>query len=219
MAGLLRIVVLCLWPLACLAGAGADEWDDFASTDDVNEGELEFLPAPPNGPVHEHHTVIGLLPHSLADGWVDLDQCHANIDAVASAQVVFHAGRIRDLVVTEHAGIGRAWVDGPTVQLEQVGRGARLCIRAQTRALSKNARGGYVLRNGPFMRRFLDGYYPMRVRMQVGFDEGVLAYAGISPQARPGLRVWHTDGLVGYDAWFNGRLTTDISFVPKATGQ
>jgi hypothetical protein len=43
--------------------------------------------------------------------------------------------------------------------------GARLCLSAQTRALRNTGNGYFNLVNGPYMRKFLDGYYPMRVTL------------------------------------------------------
>ena len=65
--------------------------------------------------------------------------------------------------------IEQSWVEDNTVQLRNVQENARLCVQAWTRALKSNGDGSYSLRNGPFMRRFLDGYYPMRVSMQIDY--------------------------------------------------
>ncbi|MDE2088983.1 MAG: alpha/beta hydrolase, partial [Gammaproteobacteria bacterium] len=75
--------------------------------------------------------------------------------------------------------------------------------------------GSYSLRSGPFMRNFLDGYYPMRVTMRVN-TRGLLHYAGITPRPQDGFRVWQTAGEVHCDAWFEGKLLTEIRFQPRA---
>lgn len=178
----------------------------------VSEGDLEFLPVPPAEPVHHHTNRIRITAQSLADGWVGLEQCHRHLDPVPAAEVMFDASRLRDLEVTRYANIGRARVEGASVQLEDVGRGALLCLRAQSRALHRRGPGAYVLRNGPYMRRFLDGYFPMRVTMIVGFPAHLLRFTGSAPAPANGFRVEGGDGTVRVDTWFQGRLTTELYF-------
>jgi hypothetical protein len=115
--------------------------------------------------VHHHQNRITLTRDSLSTGWGRLEQCHSHIDAVPSSQVVYSRDRIRGLRVVRADNIGRVWVQENSVQMENVGRDAMLCVEADTRALASDGQNGYVLRTGPYMRRFLDGYYPMRVSM------------------------------------------------------
>jgi len=193
-----------------------EDWfnsDDDGLPFEVNEGNLEFLDQPPLKPVHHHHNILIISPRSLYDGWVRVKQCHENLDRVERAQVVFHKERSRDLVVRFAENVERAWVEGSSVQLINVGQGARLCIELETQALRSNGDGTYTLRNGPFLRRFLDGYYPMHVSMDVIFVSKVLKFLTINPPLQKGFRVWHTSDSVHYDAWFKGRLTTEVQFV------
>ena len=191
----------------------APEWtrDDFdPDADDVNDGLLRFLAGRPAEAVHHHHNDVILGARSRVDGWVLLRQCHSNLDEVGRAQVLFREGKVRNIVVTESRNIGRAWVDGNSVQLTEVGRGARLCIDAETRALVAHVDGSYRLSNGPFMRRFLDGYYPMRVSGEVVFGDSGLRFAGITPAQQAGFRVELGADRIRFDTWFEGRLDTEI---------
>ncbi len=178
----------------------------------VNEGELEFLPHPPSKPFHHQVNRIELRRASLEDGWVALSQCHYNLDRVPKAQVVYGRARTRRLRIDRFTGIGRAWVKGPTVQLEDIGHGAVLCVRAESRALRRDADGGWTLRNGPFMRRFLDGYYPMRVELDLRMPPGLLRLVSVDPPPQPGFRVDRAPGRIRYDAVFEGRLVTELRF-------
>ena len=210
------LAVLLILPLLALATSPEDEaWlnDDaeFRALA-VNEGELVFLESAPQRAVHHHQNHIVLHPSSLDDGWVTLLQCHDNLDAVSKAQVVYHEHRSRSLVITAYSGIDRAWVEGPTVQLENIAPGARLCIRVETRSLEANEDGSYTLRNGPFMRRFLDGYYPMRVSIDVEVPEDYLRFASVQPPRQDGFRVWESADGVHVDALFEGRLRTELRF-------
>lgn len=184
-------------------------------TDHVSSGELRFLATPPTKPVHEHHNTITLLPGSLRDGWVRLNQCHATLDRVPRTQIVFRPERSRALRILSQAGIGRAWVQDASVQLEAVGDRAHLCLETETRALDITP-DGYVLRNGPFMRRFLDGYYPMRVTVTLLYPPGLLRPQALHPAPQPGLTVREQPGLFHFDAWFEGALRTEIRLRPAA---
>jgi hypothetical protein len=183
----------------------------------VNEGELAFLSEPPDKPVHHHVNHIMITEASLRDGWTVLEQCHSHLDAVADAQIAYRPGRVRELQITSFDKIGKAWVQGHTVQLRDVHPGARICIRAESRTLTDLGDGLFSLRNGPFMRRFLDGYYPMRVSMTVGLDEAALRVVRVTPAAQDGFRVWQDEGGLHFDAWFEGMLYTEVVLERRGT--
>jgi hypothetical protein len=179
----------------------------------VNEGELSLHPEPPSEPVHAHYNRITLTTDSLRDGWAGLYQCHTHMDAVPDAQVVFRPGRIRGLEVASTVAIGQARVDGHTVQIKGVEHGAELCLRAESRVVTP-ADDGFFVRNGPFMRSFLDGYYPMHVTLEIVLPPGEWQLFGSRPASQPGFEVQYTAGRVTADAWFSGELRTEFHFLP-----
>lgn len=192
-----------------------DEWfydDSDAEASEVNEGKLVFLETPPETTVHHHFNLLSLSKNSLVDGWVGLKQCHEDIDETSRVEVVFKKERIRNLRVVSFKGIEKAWVEGASVQLANIGKGARLCIAAESRSLFSKGDGNYVLRTGPFMRKFLDGFYPMRVTMDVTFDKSLLEFDTISPKAQKGFNVSQSDNMLHIDTWFKGVLETRIVF-------
>lgn len=216
-----RAVVVALAMLGAPSGSAqappaAPSLEDalLAGTSGVNEGALTFLAAPPEKRVHHHHNDIRIAPESLRDGWVRLEQCHENLDAVPRAEVVYRAEHIRAVTLVSATAIDRAWVEGPSVQLEGVRPGARLCVSAESRVLSLEEDGSYIVRNGPFMRRFLDGYYPMRVTVSVYYPCDRLQFASATPAPQPGFAVRDADCRVDVEAWFEGRLHTALRFVP-----
>jgi hypothetical protein len=184
----------------------------FKGTADVNEGELHFLTTLPDRPVHHHQNRITILESSLEDGWVRLDQCHHNLDAVPDAQVTYREGRIRALRVTRAENIERAWAEAHSVQLRNVQRGAVLCVEAETMALSRNGEASYSLSNGPYMRKFLDGFYPMRVSMTVRLATDKLRFVASIPEEQPGFTLRQQSDEVSYDTVFEGILTTVLRF-------
>lgn len=196
-------------------GGEAEDWFNRPfgpSTDTVNEGNLVFLARLPDRTVHRQRNHIVIGDRSLVDGWIDLTQCHDRLDAVPRSQVVFNRERSRALRITRAEGIGQAWVEGNTVQLADTRPGAQLCVRVETQALEPDGENGFALRAGPYMRRFLDGYYPMHVATRVTLGTTQLRYASASPGVQPGFAVWQTDNDIHFDALFEGRLVTRLLF-------
>lgn len=207
--GSLASLLLCLGSSLALAEAPDPEFDGAGT---VNEGSLQFLAAPPARAVHHHQNRIRIEADSLASGWVSLAQCHDHLDAVPRAQITFREGYVRELRIDVASAIGAAWVEGASVQLEKVAPGARLCLSAETRALRQTDDGHFTLVNGPYMRRFLDGYYPMRVTLDVVYPQARLRLADVSPREQPGLTIVEGPGQIRLDALFEGELRTRIEF-------
>ena len=206
---IIMLLLLSFPVMAASTEVSDDEW--FDESDDlqariarVNGGDLVFLAEPPLDPVHHHHSRITLDAESLDNGWVTMVQCHSHLDAVARTQVVYHQTRARDLAILSYDNIERAWVEGHTVQLAEVGRAASICIRARTRMLEFNEDGSFSLRGGPFMRRFLDGYYPMEVSIRVHYPADLLTLQGFDPTPQPGYRLQTAPGEIELDARFAG---------------
>lgn len=184
----------------------------FESAGAVNEGQLQFLDTVPAKPVHHHQNRIRIGTDSLTSGWVSLSQCHDHLDAVPSAQITFREGFVRDLKVDSFSHIQEAWIEGSSVQLRQVEPGARLCLSAQIRALRNTGNGYFNLINGPYMRKFLDGYYPMHVTLEVDYPAQALTLIDISPPMQPGLNIVEQPGVIRMEAMFEGELQTLIQF-------
>jgi hypothetical protein len=189
-----------------------DNWGDdpFDRAAAVNEGDLVFLDQPPEKAVHHHVNRLSITDTSLADGWVALEQCHHDLDPVPDAEIVYAPGRIRNLRTTRVENIERVEVFDHSVQLKNVDHGSSICIQAETRALSTDGEG-FVLKNGPYMRRFLDGYYPMRVTLQIDYPPDLMIWSHV-PEARDGVRIAKAPGEFSLDAWFEGILRTRIDF-------
>ncbi|MCA1977654.1 MAG: hypothetical protein LDL19_00305 [Thiobacillus sp.] len=196
--------------LSCLAYGDDDLL--FKSAAGVNEGQLHFLARPPDKPVHHHQNRIVIEPFSLASGWVTLLQCHDHLDAVPLAQIAFREGFVRDLAIVSSHGVTEAWVEGPSVQLRQIEPGARLCLTVQTRSLRDTGGGTYALSSGPYMRKFLDGYYPMQVSLDIDYPNGLLSLTDFSPPPAPGFSMRATPGRVEVNALFEGELRIEARF-------
>ena len=182
----------------------------------VNEGKLEFLSQIPDKPAHHSHNTFILDNNSLKTGWVKLTQCHSQLDAVPETQIVYRYRRMKNLRIESFSNISKAWVEDNSVQLEGIQSGARLCIRAEVGILNILPDGSFILKNGPFHRKFLDGYYPMQVTLDILFPSESIRFESITPQAQSGFTVRKKEGEIHVNAWFEGELTTGIRFTPIA---
>lgn len=221
----LVFLLLVTLPVATIADLppGAD-WDTYWPSDEndkifnaINDGELTFLTQPPDQPVHHHHNTLIVDRSSIDTGWIKLQQCHEHLDVIQRVQILYHEDRIRDLHITETKNVGEAWVQGHTVQLRDVKANARLCVEAESRALRAQEDGTYLLQNGPFMRKFFDGYFPMRVSIDVRIPDN-LDLLDIEPAEQQGFKVIRGDHSLYLDAWFEGRLITRILFTRSPAG-
>ncbi len=212
------VLLIYTYPSWLVASAENDDWSDEFEFEnrgiEVNEGELVFLRPHSHQAIHHHHNHI-VLPHSsFNDGWVQLYQCHKHIDQVPEAQILFQKNRVRGLTIVSMINIGEAWVEDYTVQLRNIGPSATLCVSVFSKSLVANQDGTYSLKNGPFMRRFLDGYYPMHVTMEVEVPQDCLQLLWITPPQQDGFQVKSELNRVSIDTWFEGRLSTEITFTP-----
>jgi len=188
------------------------EYSDRQRIAAVNEGELVFLHAPPPGPVHHHRSRIVITRQSLADGWVLMEQCHERLDRVAEAQIVFNPGRTRALEVLSFHNMDKAFVESNTIQLRGIREASKVCARLETKALHSLGVQIFELQNGPFMRRFLDGYYPLRLSIHIEYPPH-LELVDYAPENQPGCAVTSAPGHVGVEALFEGELRTRFRFV------
>jgi hypothetical protein len=205
-----------LWLAALLPGlscaALTEEEMFFKGVSEVNGGDLKFLAEAPATPVHHHQNQITLNADSLLTGWARLEQCHRHLDPVPDMQIVYNRDRIRNIAITRSENIGHGWVHENSVQMTQVARDALICITAETQALTAEGNHLYTLSNGPYMRRFLDGYYPMRVSLNVRWDIPELRFLSIEPAAQTGFSLTRNPREIGFDAVFEGELRTRIQF-------
>lgn len=216
---LLQLVFLCLWVVLMLPwplAAAADEWSRIEQEMvleqqalGVNEGELQLLDEVPEVTSHFHHTRLMITEPSLHDGWVAMYQCHSDLDKVSSSQIVYDQDHISNIRIASSQNIESAWVEGHTVQMLGIAAGSKICIYADRRALTYEE-GRYYLRLGPFTRRFLDGYYPMHVRVEVCYPN-YLKLVSTSP-TKVRLHSNKTNAFADIDVWVVGRLNIELVF-------
>jgi hypothetical protein len=200
------------------SAADLERWfeaDDPEPVPQAGHGELVFLDSYPDDAILHSRNQLTIGVDSLASGWVRLRQCYDGLDAVPDAQVVYRYKALRDLRIESHSGIGSARVAGTSVQMRDIEPGATLCVRAWIRVLY-HSESGFVLRNGPFHRQFLDGYFPFHVTLDIDYPAELLQPVAVHPAAQDGFDVTQTPGKVRIDTRFAGTLYTEVYFEPKA---
>ncbi len=217
----LGLLALGLLAAGAQASTEDDDWPDWVDRHEdqlyariaaVNEGDLQFLTARPDRPVHHHASRVEISEQSLRDGWVLMEQCHRNLDKVGALQIVFNKERSRALEIIRHRNIDRAYTTDHTVQLRGINADSEVCVRAESRALTGEDGEIFELSNGPFMRRFLDGYYPLQLSLRIDYPTS-LQLADFSPEAQPGFEVTSEPGSVAVETLFEGELRTRFRFL------
>ena len=89
------------------------------------------------------------------------------------------------------------------------------CVNQQEGAyqiFTKKQDGSYVLTNGPFHRKFLDGYFPYHVTLIINYPDNKLKYNASKPIEQNGFNVTQQSDRLLIDTIFSGTLTTEILF-------
>ena len=192
-----------------------EDWfndDSDLSIEDVNEGELTFITPITDKSILHSGSVLSITEKSLGTGWVSLEQCYRNLDPVGKMDVVYRYKNIKQLKITSSGNIGEAKVDGQTIQLEDVSSSAYICVQAEVQILEKTSQDTFVLSNGPYYRKFLDGFYPYHVTISISYPVDKLKYTRILPAPQPLFDVIQQPGKLLVDTWFEGVLQIDIIF-------
>jgi len=186
--------------------------DDEISTDHISEGELRFLEKPPLKPSLHSINRISISEDSLSTGWVLLEQCYENLDPVPITEIVYQYKSMRSLRITSKENIDSATIDQQTVHLESVTKNAKLCIKAEVRILNRLSNLNYSLMNGPYHRKFLHGYYPYHLTLQINYPSSILEVSSISPMHQKGLAIKKELNMLHIESHFEGKLTIQLLF-------
>ena len=181
----------------------------------VNEGQLNFI-----DPIHDQSilysdTHLWITPDSVQTGWVKMQQCYRHLDRVGRTDVVYAYREMNDLQVTRSEQIAQVRVKPHRVELEDVGKGAELCVQARVRILQRLSDNTYSMQNGPYHRKFFDGYYPYHVSLTVHYPGNELLLKRVEPEPQDGFHVTQKTGVLSIDSWFEGELRIDLEFAEK----
>jgi len=215
-----------IFPLFLSAVEMSDEEIEMLFNDDselkalmVNEGKLVFLKPPADRSLMYTENVLTITIESINNGWVHLKQCHYNLDPVHKIDIVYTYIQIKNLKIESKENISRARVVDQSVRLEEVLNNSNICISAEARVFYLNTNGSFSLRNGPYYRKFLDGYYPYNVTMLINYPDSQLIYMGSNPPTQEGFEITQSRNQININAWFDGALKTEIWFERKNNSQ
>ena len=221
-----EIVCLCAF-LGFFSGAHASEsveqntaeaWfydDSDLLIDNVNEGELKFIEPITEKNILYSEAGLKITESSLQTGWVELQQCYRNLDSISKTDIVYRYKNIKKLKITSLDRIGEAKVDGQIIRLKDISASAYLCVQAKIQILEKLKQGGFYLSNGPYHRKFFDGYYPYHVSLNISYPGDKLELNRISPASQAMFKVIDNTGELFIDTWFEGILQINIEFSNK----
>lgn len=187
----------------------------------ISEGELRWS-AEANKENYwlENHLTID--EKSLQNGWIKFSQCHHQLDAVNKIEVAYNPSKTKNIEVKSFQGIDSVKVIDSGVELTKVSKGSKVCIDGESKTLTSNG-FGYVIQRGPYMRKFLDGYYPMIVEESLFFKGVNIEITGVTPKS-PQTAKAHTmlnnksdieTNELSYSYAFEGRLMPQYRFAKK----
>ena len=203
------VVLLCfgfggLGPLTALAAQPTEEQAVGPSV--VNEGQITFMAVRPDPEGYWYESRAWLSADSLQSGLITLDTCHRQLDPNGRVVIRFNPERVQTIEVLSSQGIGETIVESQRVDMRNVQRGGEICLRLQSRALEATGEGRWRLHAGPLMRRYLDGYLPMRALLSVSWPEGLLDVADVSPVPQAGVVFSERPDGATLDMTFAGTL-------------
>ncbi len=219
----LAILFLMITGLNAAAESGIDSTQQFDAeawfNDDsefrsleVNEGELSFIkPVTDKSTLHSE-IELTISKQSLATGWVALRQCYFNINSAVATDIVYQYKQVRNFKIKSSENIAQADVNGQVLHLYDIAADASICVTADIHVFKKRGVDVYVIDNGPYHLKFLDGYYPYHVSLTVNFPPEHIQFSKISPPSQPLFTVKQQSDRLFIDTWFEGVLNIRIEF-------
>jgi hypothetical protein len=181
----------------------------------VNEGQLEFIGPIDDESILHSDTHLWITNESMQTGWVKMKQCYRHLDAVGKTDVVYAYREMKDLQVTRAEQIAQISIKRNGVELGRVEKGAVLCVQADVKILQHLSDKTYGLQNGPYHRKFLDGYYPYHVSLMVHYSNNEIQLKQVVPKAQDGFNVTEKRDGLSIDSWFEGELRIELEFLEK----
>lgn len=185
--------------------------DDELPINKVNDGKLIFLETKPKENIFHSEIKITVDQNSIDNGWVSLSQCYYNLDPVARTAVVYRPYFFKNLKIISSKNIRSSKVEGHKVFLNNVSQNASLCVTANARNFYQNKDNSFSLVNGPYHRRFLDGYFPYHLKLNIHYSPN-LKFSHSSPQPQAGFNISQLENALFIDTLFEGKLKTEFRF-------
>ena len=189
--------------------------NDESDVSQVNEGKLEFI----NGSVNKEalHSInkLTISKKSIDNGWVDLQQCYHHLDKLDNVEITYKYRFMKNLMLVSKKNIESVKVNKQSIQLNNVKDNAEICVSAKVRIFYQNKDLSFSLINGPYHRRFLDGFYPYHVSLNIHYPDSLLLFQDSTPEQQNGFSVIQETNKIIIDTYFEGILNTEIRFKLK----
>ena len=205
------ILAACLAAVAPVTAAD----DDVERLSDIADEDFLAIDRPLDRPPFVHNKALTVSKDSLASGWVRNHQCHRHFSVTPSLEIVFPNGKIRNISIIDSSNVGDVEVRGHTIQLNDVNDQSALCFDSEIQILQRESDGSYLMTAGPFYYRFLDGYFPIDVALEVRYPPSLLDVIRVVPGDRHGVEVTLNDGEVRLLSRFEGTLWVHVLFKRK----
>lgn len=189
---------------------------DEEKAENVNEGQLNFLQSTDKNVLHSINTLT-ITRHSIDTGWVSLHQCYRHLDQLPEVEITYQYRFIRHLKLVSKNNIDKAELHDQSITLSNINENAEICVSAEVRIFYQNPDQTFSLVNGPYHRKFLDGYYPYHVTLKIHYPVKQLAFISSLPVAQPGFSVVNNNSTLIVDTLFEGILNTEIIFKERKT--
>ena len=197
--------------------AELEKWfnsDEELPVKEVSNEKLIFLKEPPT--TKTLHSTINLIvnKNSIDEGWTQMSQCYDNLDPIHVTEVLYRRGFIKKLKIKSYTNIANTKVIDNKILLQGVKKNASLCVTANVRNFYQNEDESFSLVNGPYHRKFLDGYFPYHLTLKIQFSP-LLKYSYSVPKRQQGFQIKHAKQLISLNSWFEGKLKTEFRFKLK----
>ena len=177
----------------------------------VDKGQLLLLPKTDHKILHSISQIY-ITPESIKTGWVKIEQCYKHLDPINLTEIVYQYQFIKNFHITDSKNIQSATINQNRIVLKNITKQSLLCIEADVKILNKNPDSTYSIKNGPYHRRFLDGYFPFHVTLVISYPESLLKIKHPNPANATGLSLKEEKNKVIYDNVFAGQLTINTVF-------
>ena len=185
--------------------------DDEYPTRTVNDGQLSFINTRVKKGTFRSDINITINQNSIDNGWVTLTQCYSNLDSIHRTAIIYREKFIKDLSIISSKNIKLAEVSGNKVLLQDVTNNASLCVSLESRTFYQNKDLSFSLVIGPYHRKFLDGYFPYHLNLNIHHDPK-LKFKYSLPKPQPGFELKQQSNLLLIYALFEGRLKAEFRF-------
>ncbi|MBN2646956.1 MAG: hypothetical protein JXR44_04130 [Thiotrichales bacterium] len=196
------------------------EDDSFFASLEVSQGQLKWVDPQKTVGVYALSNRLILESDALKTGKVYFEQCHQNLDAIRAIDIVYNPETTSDLKVVSAKGVGRYQLQTAKVELYQVEQGAEVCIHGRNQTLTYDTVSQtWQIPRGPFMRKFLDGYYPMHLQETIEWEATALKWASLQINENPAAGTYSpkqnldsSKSTLKVDYWFEGKLRPVYKF-------